>query len=131
MVDIREFADNHRLKTRIDDDLTKIIPGKCGHLFEYDDDLLGVMVMPNLPRRNYWGYVRASLIQAGFQLVQDGDGEGSATFNPADPKQVKLAIRAAGIKRRRILSPENRDKALRALGCTRRRAGSGAGRAQS
>ncbi|HEY4932682.1 MAG TPA: hypothetical protein VII23_14030 [Terriglobales bacterium] len=131
MIDIQRFADNHRLKTRFDDDLTKIIPGKLGNLFEYDGELLGVMVMPNPPRRNYWGYVRASLIEAGFQVVQDGDGEGSATFNPANAKQVRLAVSAAGIKRRRILSPENREKALRALEGTRRTAGSGAGRAQS
>ena len=95
MADIQEFADNHRLKTRIDDDLTKIIPGKIGHIFEYDV-LLGVMVMPNPPRRNYWGYVRASLIEAGFQVVQDSDSEGAATFDPTNPKQIKLAVRVAG-----------------------------------
>ena len=55
MIDIQQFADEHRLRTRVDEDRTKVIPGKLGHLFEYDDDLLGVMVMPDPPKRNYWG----------------------------------------------------------------------------
>ncbi len=131
MIDIQEFADNHRLKTRVDDDLTKIIPGKFGHLFEYGDDVLGVMVMPDPPKRNYWGKTRASLIEAGFQVVQDGDGEGSAIFNPANPKQMKLAIRAAGVKRRRVLSPADRERRAQQARYLSRRALSGAGRAQS
>lgn len=131
MVDIQEFADNHRLKTRVDDDLTKIIPGKVGHIFEYDDELFGVMVMPDPPKRNFWGYTRASLIEAGFQVLQDGDGEGTAAFSAANPKQVKLAIRAAGIKRRRMLSPADRERRAQHARSLSRRALSGARRARS
>lgn len=131
MIDIQKFADSHRLKTRIDADGTKIVLGKAGHIFEYDHELLGVMVMPDPPKRNYWGYVRASLVEAGFQVVQDGDGEGVATFNPANPTQVKPAIRAAGVKHRRTLAPEHREKCVERLRSLPRKAGSGAGRAQS
>ena len=111
MMDIQQFATKHRLKTRIDDDLTKIIPGKgFSHIYEYDDDLLGVMVMPKPPRRQYWGYTKSLLVRNGFTVVQDGDGEGAATFDPNHPYQAKLAIKAAEIKRRRILSPEDRER---------------------
>jgi hypothetical protein len=60
------------------------------------------MVMPTPPRRQYWGFTKAKLVAGGFRVVQDGDGEGVATFDPTDPNQVKLAVRAAAVKRRGI-----------------------------
>jgi hypothetical protein len=50
-----------------------------------------------------------------FKVVQDGDGEGVATFDPADPNQVKLAVRAAAVKRRGMLSPEHRERCVASL----------------
>ena len=112
MIDIQQFADNHRFKTRVDDCGEKIIPGKVGHIYEYEDEMFGVIVMPNPPRKQYWGFTKRTLLEGGFQIVQDGDGEGCAIFNALDEKQVKLAKRAAGIKSRKVLSPE--DSARRA-----------------
>ena len=107
---IENAAEAHRLRTRLDpDDGTKIIPGRLGHIYEHDEGVLGVMVMPNPPRRQYWGCTRVALLRAGFSIVQDGDGEGAATFDPDNPDQVRAAIRAAGIKRRRKISPEQRE----------------------
>jgi hypothetical protein len=88
------------------------------------------MVMPNPPRRQYWGYTRAVLVASGFTVVQDGDGEGVVTFNPANLKQVKLAVRAVGVKRRRVLSPADRERRAQHARSLSRRALSGAGRAQ-
>jgi hypothetical protein len=104
--EVQEFADRYRLRTRIEADGTKIIPGKFGHLYLYDKHLFGVMVMPSVPRRQYWGHVRSALRTAGFTLTQDGDGEGCATFDPADDDQSIAAIKAAGIRCKRQLSPE-------------------------
>ena len=48
---IENAAEAHRLRTRLDpDDGTKIIPGRLGHIYEHDEGVLGVMVMPNPPR---------------------------------------------------------------------------------
>jgi hypothetical protein len=131
MIDIHQFADHQRLRTRVDEDGTKIILGKVGHIYEYDDNRLGVIVIPNPPRMRYWGFTKAALLTAGFVVVQDGDGEGAATFDPGNSEQVIAAIRAAGVKRRRKISPEQRERAISVLASSRRRADSGAGTAQS
>jgi hypothetical protein len=46
------------------------------------------------------------LLAAGFIQGQDGDSEGTFLFDPSNPVQAKLAIREAGIKIARTLSPE-------------------------
>src|SRR5262245_27127903 len=79
---ITPFATRLGLKIRVDEDGTKIIPGRHGHIYQYDNDFLGVMVIPNPPRRRYWGCARTTLLKVGCKLVQDGDGEGAVIFDP-------------------------------------------------
>jgi hypothetical protein len=122
MIEIQKFATRNRLHTRIDEDLTKIILGKVGHIYEYDDNHLGVIIMPNPPRKQYWGFTKRTLIALGCEVVQDGDGEGAATFDPSNSEQVKAAIKAAGIKRIRYLSPEEKQRRTRLLSITGRKA---------
>jgi len=107
---IQAFATRNRLKTRVDDDGTRIIPGKYGHIFEYDTGQLAVMVIPDPPRKNYWTFSRTKLLEAGFVLLQNGDSEGSALFSPDDAEQTKLAIQVSGVKRKRRVSPRQREK---------------------
>ena len=116
---IQDFAAKYRLHTRLDDDQTTIIRGKFGHIFDYDDNVLGVMIMlqprlkfpppgqpqPPIKKPNYWGFRRSAFLHAGFTITQDGSYEGCATFDPQNPAQAKIAIKAAGIKSRRIPSP--------------------------
>jgi len=109
---ITAFATLLGLKVRVDEDGTKIIPGRHGHIYQYDDNLLGVMVMPDPPRKRYWGCARTALLKAGFTLVQDGDGEGAAIFDPENPNQARPAIRVAGIKRKRRLPPAQRKQRI-------------------
>jgi hypothetical protein len=84
---LRQFAAKHRLKTRVDVDGTTIIPGKRGHIYEYDPDagLLGVMFLPPGDHKGdkRWSYARAKLQEAGSKIVQNADGEGAATFDPS------------------------------------------------
>jgi hypothetical protein len=47
--DVECFADKYRLKTRISEDGTKIIPGRYGQIYEYSPHLLGVLVTPHPP----------------------------------------------------------------------------------
>lgn len=128
--EIQAFATIHRLKARTDADGTKIIPGKLGHIYQYGDGVLGVMVMPDPPRRQYWGCLRSALLKAGFTVVQDGDGEGAAIFEPANTAQAKAAVRAAGIKHKRRIAAEQRTKQIERLRASAGRAPSAAGTRQ-
>lgn len=120
--ELQVFADRNRLKTCIcTEDGSKIIPGRLGHIYEFSDDLLGVLIIPNPPRRHYWGHTRNSLLAAGLTVLQDGDGEGSASFDPNNPDQSKAAIRAAGVKRKRKISLERRQRLIASLRAAQRR----------
>jgi hypothetical protein len=83
--EIKAFANRYRLKTRVDEDNTTIIPGGMGHIYDFGEGRFGVMVIPGAARRHKWGFVRASLLRQGFVVIQDGDGEGAAIFDPRSP----------------------------------------------
>jgi hypothetical protein len=102
---IQGFACRHRLKTRTDADGTLIIPGKFGHIYQYDEHRLAVLVLPPTCHRRYWCASRRRLSNLGFTIVQNGDCEGAAVFTASDHEQTRAAIKAAGIKRKRQLSP--------------------------
>jgi len=101
---IREFGKKWRLRTGRDECGETIIPGKRGHIFDYGDgERFGLLYMSDQPR--LWAYAKKKLVAPKFKLRQDGDTEGIATFNPLDPEAVRLALKIAGIKTRRIASP--------------------------
>jgi hypothetical protein len=51
----KESAHKHSLRVRRSrQDDTDIITGKYGEIYEYDEDKLAVMVLPNPPRRGLW-----------------------------------------------------------------------------
>jgi hypothetical protein len=111
----RDFSDQHRLKLRRDpDDETEIIPGREGQsqIFQYSDCQLGVMVMPLSGTAHRWKMARAAFKTAGMVIRQDGDCEGTATFDPANQEQVKLAMKYAKVRPKRQLSPAHRAKLL-------------------
>jgi hypothetical protein len=98
------FAHRNRLTViRDKGDETEVIRGRTGDLYSYDDNdaLLGVIVLPKPKHYRVWGHIRGKLERAGMTICQDGDHEGAATFSPGDPAQVKLALQAAGVSRRR------------------------------
>ena len=109
---IIEFAEKHKLKVRRDsDDGTDIIPGMHdqSHLYEWDDSELAVMFITpaTKPARPFfWRKYRDSGIAAGMRLIQDGDAEGCLGFDPTKPDQVKIALKLAGVKCKRQVSPE-------------------------
>src|SRR5208282_6305585 len=98
---IEQFAEKHRLKTKRDDDGTTIIPGRRGHIYEYDVDegLLGVCLM--LKSARAYGYAKRRL--HGVTTVQDGDFEGCFAFDPTQTMSgAKQALREAGIRSKRV-----------------------------
>jgi hypothetical protein len=107
MVTISDFASQHRFQTQLDKgDGTTIIPGRKGasHLFEYGEGLLGVPVMPNAGTAHWWNAARESFRRGGMEIRQDCDGEGVATFDPDNSEHVRLALKYAGITRKRNVS---------------------------
>ena len=101
---LQDFSVCERLKTHIDADGTLIAPSKLGHIYGYDNNHLGVMVLPSKARRKYWRAIRKKLVSLEFVVVQDGDCEGAACFDPGNAEQAKAAISAAGVRRRRRIS---------------------------
>ncbi len=129
---IKTFAESHRVRTRHDSCGDTIIPGKRyapatetpdrvenrSHVFEYEDgEHFGVCLMFATARK--WGSAKRKLDAAGFSLRQDGDTEGIALFDPRDEAQARLALKLAGVKTRRELSPERREAQARLLAAVR------------
>jgi hypothetical protein len=108
---LASFAVQHRLKLKTDTgDGTWIILGRLGHIYEYGDRTLGVMVIPSPPRKNVWGFTRKKFLAVAMRIVQNGDCEGAAVFDPEGAEQAALAIRAIQGKRKRVVSPEQRKR---------------------
>ncbi len=110
---IRTFAEQHRLKTSREDcgdfvDL--LVTGKQGQIYECSDTELGVMFVTDgkkPPRTGLWNRFKAACLGVGMTLRQVGDAEGSFTFNPADPKQAKVAIKGIRARVKRQMTPES------------------------
>ena len=118
-MNIKQFADCYKVKIRRDSWDDPIIPGKqfCkdmperveyrSHVFDNEDGTnFGVCLMFTSARK--WGNARRTLQAANFTIRQNGETEGIGLFNPADKAQAKLALKVAGVKNRRQLSPEQR-----------------------
>lgn len=122
-MDIKAFASTYKVRTKQDGCGDPIIPGKQfatdmpdrleyrSHVFDYQDGqhfALCLMFAPSghSGKSAKWTYAKQKLIAAGFAVRQDGEAEGIALFDPTDKVQARLAVRLAGIKTRRPLSPE-------------------------
>ena len=113
---IERFASTHRLKSALDECWERIVPGKHGHIYEWNTDgsVFGVMFMPpKTPREPWgkwcpkrWGNFKRAGLALGMTVVQNGDSEGCLSFDPNDKAQVKLAIKIAGVRPKRRISPE-------------------------
>lgn len=100
---IDQFATRYRLKAKQDSCGEKIVPGRKGdsHIFQYDDELLGVVIMPGPNETRTWNSAHKAFLKAGMTVTLDGDREGIATFDPKNKEQVRLAKKYAGISSRR------------------------------
>jgi hypothetical protein len=105
-MDVRLFAEKYRLRTKRDECGELIIPGGLGQIYEYGPGQLGCMVLGK--SACYWNAARRKLVAAGFQVIQDGDTEGTGLFDPEDANQVKVATQVVRAKRKRVLSKSQR-----------------------
>lgn len=110
------FAQTHRLKVSLEkDDRTQIIKGREGHLYQYGNRLALMVIgehgaKPVSPLK--WGFARNACERAGMEVLMDGECEGALAFDPRDGKLAKLAIKVAGVRTKRTLSPALRQKAI-------------------
>jgi hypothetical protein len=114
-MELKEFAQKYslRVKRSKQDDTDNII-GKYGEVYEYGDGTLGVMLMPDPPRRGLWVRSRERFEVLGMTITQNGDQEGVAVFDPSNPHQAQAAIKAIRAKKMRKLSSERRVKLVAA-----------------
>jgi hypothetical protein len=110
---IKEFADKYRLRLERHEDGESIIPGKYGHIYEHGETELGLLFMPGQPR--LWAHARRKLDASRFVIWQDGDEEGSALFDAKNVTQASLALKVIGAKRKRTLTPEQREALIARL----------------
>ena len=57
-------------------------------------------------RPKMWNKFRKTALAMDMTLRQNGDSEGCLSFGPANEEQAKLALRIAGVRPKRRLSPE-------------------------
>jgi hypothetical protein len=105
-MELTAFAGHHRFKIRQDACGDQIVPGRQGHVFEGYASGLGVCVQFETPKK--WTFAKKAMLAAGLQIRQDGDTEGIAVFNPEDRNQARVAIKFAGVKPKRQISPEQK-----------------------
>ena len=98
-MNISEFSKKMRLRAKFGEDGEAIVAGRRGEIYEYDSSLLGLLLMPR--KKFVWVNARRKLEAVGCTILQDGDEEGAASFNPENPAQTRLVLRLVGCKRRR------------------------------
>lgn len=131
---IKEFAAKYKLKVRHDSCGDPILAGRLGatdapthrwvrregvlikvpipkrwenhhHIYDHGDGRhLGICLMHGTARKGR--FALRKLVAAGFELKQQGHSEGTALFDPENRKQARLAIKLAGCKRKKRLTPE-------------------------
>jgi hypothetical protein len=65
-----------------------VVTGTGGSICQHTDDLLAVTIT------SHWVWSRQKLIAAGCVVVQDGDREGTVSFDPNDTEASLAVLRA-------------------------------------
>ncbi len=125
MKTLKQFAETYRLKIKPDSCGDQIIPGKPrkadkhedkNHIYDHGDGQFGLYInFTSASSSAKWTYSRARLLESGFKSWQDGDFDGIVLFNPSNKKQARHAIKEAGARIKRVLSPEERDRLVQTL----------------
>jgi len=79
------------------------------HIYEWvNSELAVIFITPATKpaRAFFWLKHRDSGMAAGMRIIQNGDAEGCLGFDPTQPAEAKIALKLAGAKRKRQVSPE-------------------------
>jgi hypothetical protein len=112
-MDIKEFAEAYRLRVKYNG-VESLIHGKYGELADMCDAgrfrlrLLAVPRAADMDRK--LRSRRKAALAGGLELKWKGEAESIFLFNPTDPTQVQLVVKLVGakVRRRRVLTPEQR-----------------------
>ena len=89
--DLKSWARGYRLTLTATDD-EAVVTGIGGYVSQHSDELLAVTIT----RR--WVSSRHKLVTAGGEVVQDGDDEGTVTFDPNDTEASLAVLRSVHLK---------------------------------
>lgn len=89
--DLESWARDYRLEVVAGDD-GPVVTGIGGHICQHADDLLAVTITGR------WVSSRRKLIAAGCVVVQDGDDEGTVSFDPNDTEASLAVLRIVRVK---------------------------------
>jgi len=85
--DLESWAQGYRLAVTAPED-EAVVTGIGGYITQHSDELLAVTIT----RR--WVSCRYKLVAAGGEVVQDGDDEGTVTFDPNDTEASLAVLRS-------------------------------------
>lgn len=112
---LEKFVVEHNLMTKRDScGEPLIVPGNprrsedISHIYQHDDTTLGLVLLYDTP--TLWNNAKKRLTGLGFMVHQDGETEGTLLFNPENATQVQAAIKTAGLRKHRRISPEHRER---------------------
>jgi hypothetical protein len=105
---LKEFATANRLRFKIVDGEDVVIGKGDSQIYDFGEGQFGALVMhgKNAIR---WNSFRKQFTDLGFEIIQDGDLEGCGLFDPKNQSQVKVAIKAIEARRKRVMTPEQRE----------------------
>lgn len=112
-MNLKTFAEQHRLKTKLDSCGEIIIEGRNGQIYEHGDNQLAVLFA--IPSKSdpagrwcpkIWNARRKSGEDVGMTVLQNGDSEGTMLFDAEDRTQVKVALKIAKVRPKRQMAPE-------------------------
>jgi hypothetical protein len=108
-LNIKKFAESYRLRTSKDADETTIISGRNGQIYEHSAGKFGVIYQPakNAWKPKTWGNHRRRCEAAGMTVHQNGDSEGALLFDPKNGELAALAVKVAGCRPKKVISPEH------------------------
>jgi len=89
--DLESRARDYRLEVTATDD-GPVVMGISGHIYQHTDELLAVTITSR------WPSSRQKLIAAGCAVVQNGDDEGTVSFDPNDTEASLIVLRIIHLK---------------------------------
>ncbi len=114
-MEFKEFAAVNRLRVKWNG-AGHLVPGRFGELADMGDGGRFRLRLLAVPRGRQMSKAllnrRRMALAGGLELKHSADAESIFYFDPTDTMQVELVIRLVGAKRRRQLSPEQRQELL-------------------
>lgn len=107
-MDLKARAVAERLRIQRDDVGDLMVVGRRGYLWQYSTDTVGMTVLDSTPK--IWGNIRRESQSVGMTLRQDGDLEGTLTFDLENRVQWDTALRLIRVRRRRVPSQATLDR---------------------